>query len=210
MLKHQPFHFRQSVLPGSPVLECFVFILINSKDDGNEWTIDDVSLFGSVTSTVATPPNPISDSPQCSNPGVTLKADGTPPSGETWYWQTSATGTSTANSAATNGVVTTSGTYYIRSQDNTTLAWSNGAGNITVTVTPDVSIPVFLLGASSTRCEGAGAVIYTAAASNTTGISYSLDAASIAGGVTIDGTTGEMTYVAGWIGIQLYRPSVRL
>ena len=147
----------------------------------------------------ADPGNPTSDSPQCSNPGVTLKANGTPPAGETWYWQTSATGTSTANSASTY-IVTTSGTYYIRSQDNTTLAWSNGAGSITVTVTPDVSTPVFLLGANSTRCDGAGTVTYTATASNTTGITYSLDAASIAGGNTIDASTGEVTYVAGWIG----------
>ena len=171
--------------------------IINSKDDSNEWTIDDVALDGSVVKAPADPGNPISDSPQCSNPGVTLKADGTPPSGETWYWQTSATGTSTANSAATN-VVTASGTYYIRSQDNTTLAWSNGSGSISVTVTPDVSTPVFLLGASSTRCEVAGTVIYTATANNTTGITYSLDAASLAGGNTIDASTGVVTYVAGW------------
>ena len=177
----------------------FRLYLINSKNNSNEWTVDDVTLDGSVVKAPADPANPISDSPQCSSPGVTLKADGTPPSGETWYWQTSATGTSTANSAP-DYVVTVSGTYYIRSQDNTTLAWSNGAGSITVTVTPDVSVPVFLLGASSTRCEGAGTVVYTATASNATGIAYSLDAASLAGGNTIDGSTGEVTYVSGWTG----------
>ena len=114
-----------------------------------------------------------------------LTANGTPPAGETWYWQTSATGTSTANSASTY-IVTTSGTYYIRSQDNTTLAWSAGAGSVTVTVTPDVSTPTFLLGANSTRCDVAGTVTYTATAANSTGITYSLDAASIAAGNTID------------------------
>ena len=111
----------------------------------------------------ADPANPTSDAPQCANPGITLTASGSAPAGETWYWQTTATGTSTANSAATN-VVTTSGTYYIRSQDNSTLAWSTGAGSITVTVTPNVATPVFTMGASSTRCNGAGSVTYTATA----------------------------------------------
>src|SRR6476660_7174869 len=74
----------------------------------------------SVLAQPSDPGNPTSNSPQCSNPGVTLTANGTPPVGETWYWQTSATGTSTANSGSTY-VVTTSGTYYIRSLDSTTL-----------------------------------------------------------------------------------------
>ena len=108
-----------------------------------------------------------------------------------------ASGTSTANSASTY-IVTTSGTYYIRSQDNTTLAWSNGAGSITVTVTPNVSAPVFVLGAGSTRCDVAGNITYTATAANSTGITYSLDAASLAAGNSIDASTGVVTYIAGW------------
>ena len=70
----------------------------------------------------------------------------------------------------------------------------------TVTITPTVGTPVFTLGASSTRCQGAGTVTYTASATNTTGITYSLDAASIAGGNTINSSTGDVTYVAGWSG----------
>ncbi len=100
---------------------------------------------------------------------------GSAPAGETWYWQTSATGTSTANSAASYNV-TASGTYYVRAQDNTTLAWSNGAGSITVSINPDVTAPVFDEGPSSTRCQGAGSLTYLATASNATGITYSLDA----------------------------------
>ena len=124
----------------------FRIYLINSDDSGNEWTIDNVTLGGSVLP--ADPGNPSSDSPQCANPGVTLTVNGAPPSGQTWYWQTSAAGTSTANSASTY-IVTTSGTYYIRSQVNATLAWSAGAGSVTATVTSDVGTPVFLLGANS-------------------------------------------------------------
>lgn len=175
----------------------FRLYLINSKDDGNEWTLDNVTLSGSVVLAPAVPGNPVSDAPQCANPGVTLTANGSTPAGETWYWQTSANGTSTANSASTY-VVTVSGTYYIRSQDNTTLAWSNGAGSITVTVTPDVSTPIFVLGATSTRCDMAGDITYTANAPNSTAITYSLDVASIAAGNSINASTGEVTYVAGW------------
>ena len=60
--------------------------------------------------------------------------------------------------------------------------------------------PVFVLGANSTRCQGAGTVTYTANATNNTGITYSLDAASIAGGNTINAATGAVTYLAGWTG----------
>ncbi|MFY7707233.1 MAG: MopE-related protein [Flavobacteriales bacterium] len=85
-----------------------------------------------VNPTPANPGNPTSDSPQCATPGVTLTRTGTPPGGETWYWQTSATGTSTANSGATFNV-TTSGTYYIRAQ-GAGGCWSLGAGSVTVVV----------------------------------------------------------------------------
>ncbi len=81
----------------------------------------------------ANPGNPTSNSPQCTSPGVTLTRTGSPPAGEIWYWQTSATGTSTANSGSTYNV-TTSGTYYIRSQTTATSCWSAGAGSLAVTV----------------------------------------------------------------------------
>ena len=177
----------------------FRLYVIGAKDNATSWSIDDVTVNGSVVIIPADPANPTSNSPQCVTTGVTLTATGTAPAGETWYWQTSATGTSTANTGSTY-TVTASGTYYIRSQDNTTLAWSNGAGSVTVTVIPNVTTPVFAMGSSSTRCQGAGNVTYTASASNTTGITYSIDATSLAGGVTIDAATGTVTYPATWSG----------
>lgn len=86
----------------------------------------------------ANPGNPTSNSPQCNPPGVTLTRTGTPPAGETWYWQTVAGGTSTANSAATF-VATTSGTYYLRAQNDTTGCWSAGSGSLAITITPSLS-----------------------------------------------------------------------
>lgn len=86
----------------------------------------------------ANPGNPTSNSPQCNPPGVTLTRTGTPPAGETWYWQTVAGGTSTANSAATF-VATTSGTYYLRAQNDATGCWSAGSGSLAITITPSLS-----------------------------------------------------------------------
>ncbi|MEI6141847.1 MAG: T9SS type A sorting domain-containing protein, partial [Mariniphaga sp.] len=73
-------------------------------------------------------------------------------------------------------------------------------GAATVTVTPTVGTPVFSIGTTSSRCQGAGQVTYTATASNSTGITYTLDAASITGGNSIVGSTGVVSYVAGWTG----------
>lgn len=77
---------------------------------------------------------------------------------------------------------------------------SSVSASSTVTVTPTVLTPVFGLGATSTRCQGTGSVTYTATATNTTGITYTLDAASITGGNSIVATTGAVTYAAGWSG----------
>jgi gliding motility-associated-like protein len=68
-----------------------------------------------------------------------------------------------------------------------------------VTVSPLVVINSFLP-ASSIRCQGTGTVTYSTTAVNSTGIAYSLDAASIAGGNTIDPLTGTVTYSATWSG----------
>jgi hypothetical protein len=179
----------------------FRLYLIYTKDNDTYWTLDNITLSGSATVTPpADPANPTSDSPACGS--ATLTATGSAPSGVTWYWQTSAGGTSTANSGSTY-TVTTSGTYYLRAQDNATLVWSTGAGSVTVTILPSVSTPVFVSGANSTRCQGAATVTYTATVSNATNVVYSLDAASIAGGNTINTTTGAVTYNAAWSGTTI-------
>lgn len=86
-----------------------------------------------VNSVPANPSNPTSNSPQCNPTGVTLTRSGTPPAGETWYWQTVLSGTDTTNNGATYNVNTT-GTYYIKSRNNTTGCWSSGEGSLTVIV----------------------------------------------------------------------------
>jgi len=68
-----------------------------------------------------------------------------------------------------------------------------------VTITPTVGKPVFAMGSASTRCQGSGSFVYSATSDHSTAISYSLDPASITGGNSINSTTGEVTFVAGWL-----------
>jgi gliding motility-associated-like protein len=69
-----------------------------------------------------------------------------------------------------------------------------------VDVTPSVSTPVFTLGSTSARCQGSSSVLYTASAANSTALTYSLDAASLTGGNSIDSNSGLVTYAAAWSG----------
>jgi hypothetical protein len=72
--------------------------------------------------------------------------------------------------------------------------------SVALTVTPTVTIAAFSP-ASSTRCQGAGTVTTTTTATNTTGITYSLDATTLAfAGNSINASTGAVTYAAGWSG----------
>jgi len=77
------------------------------------------------------------------------------------------------------------------------------SGSTIVTVTPSVSVPVFALGSKSNRCQGVGSVTYNASATDALGYIYSLDAASLAGGNSINAATGTVTYIAGWSGLSI-------
>ncbi len=61
----------------------------------------------------------------------TITRSGTPPTGTTWYWQTSPSGIDTNNSSATF-TASTSGSYYIRAKNSCT--WSSGVSGTPVTV----------------------------------------------------------------------------
>jgi hypothetical protein len=63
-----------------------------------------------VTNTAPTPATPVVQSNNCS--AATFAFSGTPPTGITWYWQTSATGTVMTNSASTY-TVNDGNTYYL-------------------------------------------------------------------------------------------------
>ena len=145
-----------------------------------------------------------SSSTRCQGAGpVTYTATATNTSGITYSLNAAAIAAGNSINSST-GVVT-----YTAAWTGATIITASAAGcsgpltaTHTVTITPSVSTPIFTSGVSSTRCEGAGTVTYTSTATNTTGITYDLDATSIAGGNSIDVLTGEVTYAAGWSGIS--------
>lgn len=153
-----------------------------------------------VLSVPANPANPTSNSPQCSSPGVTLTATGTPPGGETWYWQTTAAGTTIntgVNDQATYNV-TSSGTYYIRSYNGS--CWSVGAGSLAVTVNnvpATVSATGIIPANSATNVcyAGSGAItsLTWTAVSGATSYDVYFGAGALPGTVTANVTTNSWT-----------------
>ncbi len=101
----------------------------------------------SVTVTVnPNPPNPTTPS-VFNSCGSSVLTRGTPPSGDTWYWQdNNASGTSTSNSSLTY-TTSTSNTIYIRAYRNG--CWSNSVGAIP-SPTPLPAMPPTPLATSNT------------------------------------------------------------
>ncbi|WP_293787409.1 PKD-like domain-containing protein, partial [uncultured Pedobacter sp.] len=94
------------------------------------------------------------------------------------------------------GTLSTAGTY------NYTIKATYASSTVTttlgsVTVIPPASTPLFAANLSSTRCQGAGVESYTATATSTTGITYSISPAN--SGV-IDAATGTVTWSANYNG----------
>ncbi|MFO7371042.1 MAG: gliding motility-associated C-terminal domain-containing protein [Bacteroidales bacterium] len=109
-----------------------------------------------------------------------------------------------ATAASYNPGAITATTWYRAQVDPTgtpdCASWTISDNSVSIEIGPDVSGPIFDLGATSTRCLVAGTVTYSATAANSIGITYSLDATSDAEGNTIDAATGEVTFVDGWGG----------
>jgi hypothetical protein len=104
---------------------------------------------GCVTTTIAfiaslpaVPPTPVQDpaTPLCST-GSSLSVTGTPGANEVWYWQTSATGTSTAIPYSGAYSIFANGTYYLRAYNSVTLNWSATSSSVTVTNFPTATTP---------------------------------------------------------------------
>ncbi len=108
---------------GTQVIVAYVF-----DSFGNSTQIE---LYVTVTGTA--PSTPSAPTIQSSNCGNTVLARGTPPSGITWYWQSSASGTSTSNSSAT--ITKTSGSIqYLRAR-NASGTWSSSSSSKTYSIT---------------------------------------------------------------------------
>ncbi len=111
-----------------------------------------------------TPGTPISNSPQCGT--VIITRVGTPPAGETWYWQGTSCGTDFSLGSGSTYNATASGIYYIRAYSNAGNCWSANCSNVTVTVTPVVT-PNIIISANPSGVICAGqSVTFTAISAN--------------------------------------------
>jgi len=118
---------------------------------GTDATCHNLSV-SNVIPPVDAPPAPVQDpaSPTCIA-GTALSLTGTPPANVTWYWQTTALGTSTANPGATPWVVFLNGTYFARAFDSVLNAWSS-ASSYTVTNMPVEMTPPAPIAAQNPVC----------------------------------------------------------
>lgn len=116
------------------------------------------TLNGTVTSP-ATPPTPTQNSttPTCSG-GSILNVTGTPPAGVQWYWQATATGTSTAVPYTGPYTVFANGTYYLRAYSSATLQWS-ASSSITINNFPLAPAPPAPVANINPSCAPAGSVL---------------------------------------------------
>ena len=86
----------------------------------------------------------------CSGAYVYIDAVGNPPTGITWFWETTPTGTSTINGGPTY-VVTTTGTYYLRPRSSSG-CWGTASAGVTTTFYPGISNNT--ISGNQTICSG--------------------------------------------------------
>jgi hypothetical protein len=112
------------------------------------------------------PPVPTQDpaAPTCSG-GTTLDLTGsTAPTNVSWYWQTSATGTSTAVPYAGPYTVFANGTYYARAFNSTANLWSLTSSSIVVSNFPLATAPPAPVAGINPSCAPTGTTLTEAAA----------------------------------------------
>lgn len=111
------------------------------------------------------PPTPVeaAGTPTCSV-GTTIDLVGTPPTNVAWYWQTSATGTSTALPYAGPRTIFANGTYYARAFNSTGNFWSLTSSTLLVSNFPVATAPPAPVAGINPSCAPTGTSITEAAA----------------------------------------------
>lgn len=133
----------------------------NSRLEAEDYTV------AVINAPVAPTPTQAAGTPNCTD-GTDLTVTGTPAANETWYWQTTATGTSTANNATTPWTVYQNGTYYVRSLNTVHNVWS-AANSVTVTNVPTAPTPPTPVAAQNPACTPGTDIVVPAA---TGGLEY--------------------------------------
>ena len=148
-----------------------VYSLVASNSCGSATGVSTSSV--TVNSAPSTPGSITSNSPQCAGTGVTF-TKGSCPGGSTCYWVSSATGTETANSAATYTTATTAGTYdvWVRAYDGS--CWSSAVTSSGVVNSAAISAPTI---AAETSVTSSSFDANWAASAGATG--YYLDVSTV-------------------------------
>ncbi|MNK05612.1 hypothetical protein D3C87_234950 [compost metagenome] len=107
-------------------------------------------------------PTQAATAPNCTQ-GTELILTGTPAANTTWYWQTSATGTSTANAHVAPHYVAGNGTYYVRAYNSVTGSWSNASSYVVSNFTYPAA-PAAPVATQNPACFTTGSSISAAAA----------------------------------------------
>lgn len=128
--------------------------------------------------------------------GAELTVSGTAPVGDEWYWQTSASGTSTTTPVSGPYIVFQNGTYYVRAFNPSTGLWSVNAPSVIVSNVPVAAAPPAPVAAASPACLNTDITVAAPADPNVTyywqgtienGVDNTLDA-SAPYNVTASGT----------------------
>lgn len=137
----------------------------------------------------ATPPTPVQAGgvPTCAT-GTTLSVTGTPAADVSWYWQSSATGTSTATPYAGAYTIFANGTYYLRALNTVTSVWSVASSSVVVSNFSVATPPPAAVAAQNPACVTNGTTLSVTAApagymyywqgTNPSGSSSALDAST--------------------------------
>lgn len=112
----------------------------NLRNGDEDIAIDNIEIWGVASCTP--PADPIGTitgtTPACTNTVLTYSGTALP--GTINYWQTTPTGTSTANNASGTFNVATTGTYYVRTFLTATSCWSSGSVSYAVVINSAPSI----------------------------------------------------------------------
>jgi hypothetical protein len=128
--------------------------------------------------------------------GGTLSSNGAAPAGETWYWQNTATGTSTAQPVSSNLTILSNGTYYVRSQNNTYLTWSAASASITVIDFPaGPADPVTAAQGGNPAC-GSVTLLSSPAVTGSTNYWQGTNAVGTSTSIVADNVTNNFPYTA--------------
>ncbi len=105
------------------------------------------------------PPTPDQDPalPTCIT-GALLSISGSPATNNVWYWQTSASGTSTANPVSGTYAVFNNGTYYANSLNTVTNVWST-ASSVVVSNIPVATAPPAPVATVDPSCASTGSTL---------------------------------------------------